>query len=127
MITQSTPPGTKAHPHRPHRPRRAAPPPPRPQEAAPFPRYADVRPHHVAPAARALIANLKSQLEALEAPGLAADYAAVMHPLERITDRLEVMWGVVMHLKVSAVPSSILHVHGLYLCSAPLLRGAPPP
>lgn len=53
---------------------------------------------------RALIGNLSADLDALEARlargGGARSYADVMHPLERITDRLARVWGVVTHLKV---------------------------
>ncbi|GBF90216.1 cytosolic oligopeptidase A-like protein [Raphidocelis subcapitata] len=68
-------------------------------DSAPFPRYSDVRPEHVLPGMRAVLAELNSALDKLEAGSGRPTYDGVLHPLERMTDKLERTWGVVTHLR----------------------------
>jgi len=77
-------------------------------EESQFPLYADIKPEHVAPGIRTVLAQLNKQLDELEA-GVEPTYEDVLHPLERMTDRLERTWGVVGHLKVREL---------LFLCSS---------
>lgn len=51
------------------------------------------------PGIREVLADLSSNLDALEA-GIAPTWEGLAEPLERMTDRLSRAWGVVSHLKV---------------------------
>jgi oligopeptidase A len=62
-----------------------------------LPRFDCIRPEHVVPAVRTLLAELDAELTALEATA-SADWDTVIVPLERLTDRLTRTWGTVGHL-----------------------------
>ncbi|KAL6633250.1 hypothetical protein ACP70R_025921 [Stipagrostis hirtigluma subsp. patula] len=63
-----------------------------------FPPFDRVEPRHVRPGVRDLLARLEGELEELE-KGVEPTWGKLVEPLERITDRLEVIWGMVDHLK----------------------------
>ncbi|KAI8472661.1 MAG: oligopeptidase A-like protein [Monoraphidium minutum] len=67
-------------------------------ETAYFPRWNEVKPHHVGPAMRSVLAQLTREFDALEA-GVKPTYEGVLVPLEKIVDRMEATWGVVTHLR----------------------------
>src|SRR5262245_49815314 len=62
-----------------------------------LPRFDAIRPEHVEPAARALLAELAAELDALEA-SCEPSWKSSMEPIERILDRLQRFWGTVGHL-----------------------------
>src|SRR5512137_1645754 len=62
-----------------------------------LPRFDAVRPEHVEPGMRALLAELGDQLAQLE-KSVAPTWSGVVEPLERIGDALATRWGVVGHL-----------------------------
>ncbi|CAD6248807.1 unnamed protein product [Miscanthus lutarioriparius] len=63
-----------------------------------FPPFDRVEPSHVRPGIRELLTRLEGELEELE-KGVDPTWGKLVEPLERITDRLEVIWGMVDHLK----------------------------
>jgi len=63
-----------------------------------FPPFDRVEPSHVRPGIRELLTRLEGELEELE-KGVEPSWGKLVEPLERITDRLEVIWGMVDHLK----------------------------
>ncbi|GKU95000.1 hypothetical protein SLEP1_g8419 [Rubroshorea leprosula] len=63
-----------------------------------FPPYDAVEAQHVRPAIRALLKTLENDLEELERT-VEPSWPKLVEPLEKITDRLSVVWGVVNHLK----------------------------
>ena len=62
-----------------------------------FPRFDLIRPEHVIPAMQQLLADLEAALQQLEAQAQPT-WAGLVEPLERLTDRLNVTWGIVGHL-----------------------------
>ncbi|XP_052178429.1 organellar oligopeptidase A, chloroplastic/mitochondrial-like isoform X4 [Diospyros lotus] len=62
-----------------------------------FPPYDVVEPKHVGPAIRSLLKKLESDLVELEAT-VETSWPKLVEPLERIIDRLSVVWGIVDHL-----------------------------
>ena len=62
-----------------------------------FPRFDLIRPEHVVPAMRQLLAELDTELQHLEAQAQPT-WEGLVEPLEQLTDRLSVTWGVVGHL-----------------------------
>lgn len=73
---------------------------PRPQDVV-FPKWDEVKPEHVVPGMRALLATLHKEIDTLEA-SVAPTWEGLVEPLERISDRHQRTWGVVSHLKVSS-------------------------
>ncbi|RDY02506.1 Organellar oligopeptidase A, chloroplastic/mitochondrial, partial [Mucuna pruriens] len=63
-----------------------------------FPPFDVVEPKHVRPGIRALIAELERELEELER-GVEPSWPKLVEPLEKIVDRMSVVWGVINHLK----------------------------
>ncbi|KAF8779328.1 hypothetical protein HU200_002761 [Digitaria exilis] len=63
-----------------------------------FPPFDRVEPSHVRPGIRHLLTRLEAELEDLE-KDVQPSWGKLVEPLERITDRLEVIWGMVDHLK----------------------------
>src|SRR5919108_1963811 len=66
-------------------------------QASVFPRFDLIRPEHVVPAIRQLLAELATALQQLEAQAQPT-WEGLVEPLERLTDRLNVTWGIVGHL-----------------------------
>jgi hypothetical protein len=64
-----------------------------------FPKFDEVKPEHVVPGMRALLAELHAEIDALEA-NVTPTWEGLVEPLERISDRHQRTWGVVSHLKV---------------------------
>ena len=62
-----------------------------------FPRFDLIRPEHVIPAMQQLLTELATALQQLEAQAQPT-WAGLVEPLERLTDRLNVTWGIVGHL-----------------------------
>ncbi len=93
------PPAASATDNQPNLPALAllAPAPPTRQDVV-FPRFDEVRPEHVVPGMRALLAQLHQEIDALEA-GVTPTWEGLVEPLERISDRHQRTWGVVSHLK----------------------------
>lgn len=63
-----------------------------------FPLYDKVKPEHVVPGMRALLAQLHKDIDALEA-SVQPSWEGLVEPLERLTDRHQRTWGIVSHLK----------------------------
>ncbi|XP_058069504.1 probable cytosolic oligopeptidase A [Magnolia sinica] len=63
-----------------------------------FPPFDVVEPKHVRPGIRALLKNLESDLVELEKK-VEPTWTGLVEPLEKIVDRLQVVWGIVNHLK----------------------------
>jgi oligopeptidase A len=62
-----------------------------------FPCFDLIRPGHVVPAMQQLVAELEVALQQLEAQAQPT-WEGLLEPLERLTDRLHVTWGIVGHL-----------------------------
>lgn len=62
-----------------------------------LPRFDLLRPEHVVPAMQQLLPELEAELQQLEAQ-IQPTWQGLVEPLERLTDRLSVTWGVVGHL-----------------------------
>jgi oligopeptidase A len=67
-----------------------------------FPLYDQVKPEHVVPGMRALLAQLHKDIDALEA-AVTPSWEGLVEPLEKLTDRHQRTWGIVSHLKVGAI------------------------
>lgn len=63
-----------------------------------FPPFDAVEAKHVQPGIRALLKHLEGELEELE-KNVEPSWSKLVDPLEKIIDRLQVVWGVVNHLK----------------------------
>ncbi|KAL6993944.1 oligopeptidase A [Sarracenia purpurea var. burkii] len=63
-----------------------------------FPPFDAIEPAHVRPGIRALLKKLESELVELERT-VEPTWPKLVEPLEKITDRLAVVWGAVNHLK----------------------------
>ncbi|KAI8541962.1 hypothetical protein RHMOL_Rhmol08G0101700 [Rhododendron molle] len=63
-----------------------------------FPPFDAIQADHVRPGIRALLKNLESELVELERT-VEPTWPKLVEPLEKITDRLAVVWGAVNHLK----------------------------
>ncbi|CAH8353665.1 unnamed protein product [Eruca vesicaria subsp. sativa] len=63
-----------------------------------FPPFDVVDAHHVRPGIRALLHQLEAELEQLEKT-VEPSWPKLVEPLERIIDRLTVVWGMINHLK----------------------------
>lgn len=67
-------------------------------QEGPFPRFDAVEPKHVCPGIRAMLQQLENDLAELERT-VQPTWTGLVEPLEKIVDRLSVVWGVVNHLK----------------------------
>jgi oligopeptidase A len=67
-------------------------------QEGPFPRFDAVEPKHVCPGMRALLQQLENDLAELERT-VQPTWPGLVEPLEKIVDRLTVVWGVVNHIK----------------------------
>ncbi|MGE3535806.1 MAG: M3 family metallopeptidase [Candidatus Tectimicrobiota bacterium] len=65
--------------------------------AAGYPRFDAIAPEHVVPAMQQLLPELEAELQRLEATAQPT-WAGLVESLERLTDRLSVVWGTVGHL-----------------------------
>ncbi|KAG7550200.1 Peptidase M3A/M3B catalytic domain [Arabidopsis thaliana x Arabidopsis arenosa] len=63
-----------------------------------FPPFDSVDAHHVRPGIRALLQQLEAELEQLE-KSVEPSWPKLVEPLEKIIDRLSVVWGMINHLK----------------------------
>lgn len=63
-----------------------------------LPRFAEVRPEHVSPALKTLLAEADAALERAAGPDVPADYDAMSAVLDVATERLGRAWGAVGHL-----------------------------
>ncbi|XP_073044818.1 probable cytosolic oligopeptidase A [Primulina eburnea] len=63
-----------------------------------FPPFDSILPKHVRPGIRALLKQLELELEELERT-VEPTWPKLVEPLERIVDRMAVVWGAVSHLK----------------------------
>ena len=63
-----------------------------------LPRFADIRPTHVAPAIDALVAEARATVARVVADDSAPDWDHVVSPLEQANERLARAWGIVGHL-----------------------------
>jgi hypothetical protein len=70
-----------------------------------FPLYDQVKPEHVVPGMRALLGQLHTDIDALEA-SVTPSWEALVEPLEKLTDKHQRTWGVVSHLKVGSAAAS---------------------
>src|SRR6476661_7557346 len=67
-----------------------------------LPRFADVRPEHVAPAVDELLQAAEAALQQVTAPDFPADWESIAKVLDVATERLGRAWGVVSHLNAVA-------------------------
>ena len=81
-----------------------------------LPRYADIRPEHIAPAIDALIAQADAALERAVAPQTPADYDTLSATLDVATERLGHAWGAVNHLNAVADTPAL---RGAYTAALP--------
>ena len=79
-------------------------------EASGLPRFDLIEPEHVEPALRELLAQLSSELGALEREA-APSWQALVEPLERTGDRLDRTWGVVGHLMAVRNSEALRRAH----------------
>ncbi|KAH7566791.1 hypothetical protein JRO89_XS08G0235600 [Xanthoceras sorbifolium] len=63
-----------------------------------FPPFNLVEAKHVTPGIRALLEKLESELDELE-KSVEPSWPKLVEPLEKVTDRLTVIWGMINHLK----------------------------
>lgn len=63
-----------------------------------FPPFDSVKPEHVRPGIRALLKQLEDELDDLE-KNVEPKWEKLVDPLEKIVDKLSVVWGMVNHLK----------------------------
>ncbi|CAO2828711.1 unnamed protein product [Amaranthus hypochondriacus] len=63
-----------------------------------FPPFDSVKPEHVRPGIRELLKQLEIELDVLE-KNVEPQWEKLVEPLEKIVDRLAVVWGMVNHLK----------------------------
>ena len=63
-----------------------------------LPRFAEIRPEHVAPAITQLLAEADQALEKVTSDEVPADYDAMSAVLDVATERLGSAWGAVAHL-----------------------------
>ncbi len=71
-------------------------------DATGLPRFAEIRPEHVAPAIDALLAEARAALERAIGPAVPADYDALSAVLDVATEQLGRAWGAVSHLNAVA-------------------------
>jgi oligopeptidase A len=67
-----------------------------------LPRFGEIRPEHVGPAAQALLTEAEAALERATGPDVPADYDALSAVLDVATERLGRAWGAVSHLNAVA-------------------------
>ena len=81
----------------------------------PLPAFDAIRPEHIEPAIRALLAQANEALATVTAPGFAADYTAVSAVLDCATERLGLAWGAVGHLKSVADNAALRQAYNALL------------
>ncbi|MCL7038667.1 hypothetical protein MKW94_024932 [Papaver nudicaule] len=63
-----------------------------------FPRFDIIEPKHVQPGIKTLLQQLENDLVALE-KSVEPTWPKLVDPLEKILDRLQLVWGIIHHLK----------------------------
>src|SRR3954467_2648258 len=63
-----------------------------------LPRFAAIRPEHIAPAVESLLAEARAVVESLERQSAEPTWQDFVRPLESVNERLSRAWGVVGHL-----------------------------
>ncbi|PNW73795.1 hypothetical protein CHLRE_13g572900v5 [Chlamydomonas reinhardtii] len=63
-----------------------------------FPKFDQVKPEHVVPGVKHLLAQLHAEIDKLES-AVEPTWSGLVEPLERISDRHQRVWGIVSHLK----------------------------
>ena len=66
-------------------------------DPTPYPRFDQIRPEHVEPAVRTLLAELEIELSRVESEA-ETTWSGLIEPLESIGDRIDLVWGTVSHL-----------------------------
>jgi oligopeptidase A len=77
-----------------------------------LPAFSKIRPEHVEPAVEALLADYRSGIDAITAPGAPRDFASVMLSQERLDQRLSSAWAPVGHLHSVADSEALRKVYG---------------
>ena len=77
-----------------------------------LPAFSKIRPEHVEPAVEALLAEYRSGIEAISAPGAPRDFASVMLAQERLEQRLARAWAPVGHLHSVADSEALRKAYG---------------
>ncbi|HEY9132216.1 MAG TPA: M3 family metallopeptidase [Dyella sp.] len=77
-----------------------------------LPAFSKIRPEHVEPAIEALLAEYRSGIEAIAAPGAPRDFASVMLTQERLEQRLARAWAPVGHLHSVADSEALRKAYG---------------
>ncbi|HEX7815793.1 M3 family metallopeptidase [Dyella sp.] len=79
---------------------------------AALPAFSTIRPEHVAPGIDAILADYRSGIDAITAPGAPRDFASVMLSQERLDQRLARAWAPVGHLHSVADSEALRKVYG---------------
>ncbi|WP_266180124.1 M3 family metallopeptidase [Dyella humicola] len=77
-----------------------------------LPAFSQIRPEHVTPAIDTILADYRSGIDALTAPGAPHDFASVMLTQERLEQRLARAWAPVSHLHSVADSEALRKVYG---------------
>jgi oligopeptidase A len=77
-----------------------------------LPAFSKIRPEHVEPAVETLLADYRSGIDAITAPGAPRDFASVMLSQERLDQRLSRAWAPVGHLHSVADSEALRKVYG---------------
>lgn len=77
-----------------------------------LPAFPQILPEHVSPAIEAILAEYRTGIEALLAPGAPRDFDAVMMTQERLEQRLSRAWAPVSHLHSVADSEALRAVYG---------------
>ncbi|MHA6205735.1 M3 family metallopeptidase [Dyella soli] len=77
-----------------------------------LPAFSQILPEHVTPAIDAILADYRSGIDALTAPGAPRDFASVMLTQERLEQRLARAWSPVSHLHSVADTEALRKVYG---------------
>jgi len=79
---------------------------------AALPAFSQIRPEHVAPAIREILADYRRATEAVTVPGAPRDFAGVMLAQERMAQRLANAWAPVSHLHAVADSAELREAYG---------------
>jgi oligopeptidase A len=81
-------------------------------ETAGLPAFSRIRPEHVLPAVKAILADYRDGIAAITRPDAPRDFEAVMLAQERLQQRLARAWAPVAHLHAVADSESLRAVYG---------------